>query len=608
MSHQAWRDTPQWRATRKAALERDGHRCVACGRGRADGTRLHVDHIVRADDGGERYDLTNCQTLCSTCHSRKTGRETAYDNKRRSQARKVQAEKREGGGTSVSPMPIAKISPNEPPVTADSNETGENGRDDSDSRETIETVESFDESGVTPGPIHQNDPTASRVLTGAEPSGEPRFFSDPHPNRVDSRGAEWGAWMQATFGEAPRPSQLRVADRMLEIDKDGRWCWPVFVYSVPRQRGKSWVLRGVLAWLASQGLLVVGTVNRLRTAAEVIRPLGRWVLDNGGKWHRAIDQPAVEWPNGGRVVFQAATDALAVGWSPDAGAVDEAWDVPAIPVMQGLVPAMSDKDNPFLLFTSTVGTTTSDLLTTYRDYALSGEQTVGIAEWGAPPGTDWRDEEVWRQATPEWSATRLRFMRQQAKTLGESAFRSQMLNQAVHAEDSWISPSVWASSAALAKPATGGTVAVEIALDGALHFAVHAVRDSEGIVRTTLHTFRSFREVDSFIHLAARPTTVLAPGVYRDRLSRLDRMVGSSDISSSMPVFLAALNDGRVRHVDDPRLSEQMLMARAHTTKAGQQTLVSADGRPLSAVRALLWAVANESEQRQARPRLRVAR
>lgn len=691
-THQAWRDTPQWRATRKAALERDGQRCTRCGRGREDGTRLHVDHIVRVSDGGEAFDLTNCQTLCARCHGKKSGAETAADNRARAKnnggyrpakprgncrncgrtlvgkdARNVYCSEgcdladrtRRGewriewdcrvcGETSARRVEGWEApQPNPSTTQTCSAEHGQDlnamlMRDRHREKEQVrkpraskypETrphtvrVEQTREVRTTPTPIPEVEArvseaepalprsfrkiSTSKTLTGKEPSGEPRFLSDPHPNRAGSRGEEWGRWMKATFGESPRPFQARVADRMLEVDAEGLWCWSAFVTSVPRQQGKSWMLRGILAWMASQGLLVVATTNRLRTAGEIIRPLGRWAMSNGGVYHRAIDQPAVEWPTGGgRLVFQAATDALAVGWSPDAAAVDEAWDVPMIPVTQGLVPAMSDKDNPILMFTSTVGLTTSELLNRYRSYALSGEEAVGIAEWSAAPGTDWLDEETWRQATPEWSPKRLKFLRQQSKMLSESHFRSQFLNQTVHAEDSWVAPSRWAAAAADRKPAisTGGVVAVEITLDGSMHYVIHAVRDSEGIVRVALHAFRTFREVDHFIARVARPTTVLAPGIYRDRLSRLDKVVGSSDVSAAMPIFLSALNDGRVVHPSDERLTEQVLMARAHVTKAGAQTLVASDGRPLSAMRALLWAVASESEQTAGRPKLRVAR
>jgi 5-methylcytosine-specific restriction protein A len=34
--------------------------------------RLFVDHIVERKDGGADYDPGNLETLCATCHARKT--------------------------------------------------------------------------------------------------------------------------------------------------------------------------------------------------------------------------------------------------------------------------------------------------------------------------------------------------------------------------------------------------------------------------------------------------------------------------------------------------------------------------------------------------------
>lgn len=60
----------RWRALRLQALRRDGFRCVQCG---AHG-RLEVDHIkrIKPPDFVGAYDLENLQTLCVSCHSRKT--------------------------------------------------------------------------------------------------------------------------------------------------------------------------------------------------------------------------------------------------------------------------------------------------------------------------------------------------------------------------------------------------------------------------------------------------------------------------------------------------------------------------------------------------------
>lgn len=49
--------------TKKKILERDGYRCVVCGRGRKDGVELVVDHIKPKDKGGSN-DIENGQTLC----------------------------------------------------------------------------------------------------------------------------------------------------------------------------------------------------------------------------------------------------------------------------------------------------------------------------------------------------------------------------------------------------------------------------------------------------------------------------------------------------------------------------------------------------------------
>ncbi|WP_338832327.1 HNH endonuclease signature motif containing protein [Bradyrhizobium sp. 27S5] len=64
---------PRWKVVRLEAKRRDGWRCVKC---EAVG-RLEVDHIKRVKDFPElAYELSNLQSLCGICHSRKTAIET----------------------------------------------------------------------------------------------------------------------------------------------------------------------------------------------------------------------------------------------------------------------------------------------------------------------------------------------------------------------------------------------------------------------------------------------------------------------------------------------------------------------------------------------------
>ncbi|MFQ3674931.1 MAG: HNH endonuclease signature motif containing protein [Endomicrobiia bacterium] len=52
---------------KKLILERDGYKCVKCGRSLEEGVELHVDHIKPKDFGGKAT-IENGQTLCSRCN------------------------------------------------------------------------------------------------------------------------------------------------------------------------------------------------------------------------------------------------------------------------------------------------------------------------------------------------------------------------------------------------------------------------------------------------------------------------------------------------------------------------------------------------------------
>ena len=51
-------------AVKKEIFERDGYKCVMCGKGEKDGVEIHADHIKPKDLGGEAS-LENGQTLCA---------------------------------------------------------------------------------------------------------------------------------------------------------------------------------------------------------------------------------------------------------------------------------------------------------------------------------------------------------------------------------------------------------------------------------------------------------------------------------------------------------------------------------------------------------------
>ena len=61
-----------WRSLRTKVLIRDAMKCRGCGI--VCGASAHVDHILPLEDGGTDAEA-NLQTLCRSCHGRKTRNE-----------------------------------------------------------------------------------------------------------------------------------------------------------------------------------------------------------------------------------------------------------------------------------------------------------------------------------------------------------------------------------------------------------------------------------------------------------------------------------------------------------------------------------------------------
>jgi 5-methylcytosine-specific restriction endonuclease McrA len=76
---------PRWGAVTKLVRRRDGNRCVICGRGRADGVIIDVDHVQRWTVRPDLvFNPSNLQCLCRTHHNRKTKAGTRADANRHS--------------------------------------------------------------------------------------------------------------------------------------------------------------------------------------------------------------------------------------------------------------------------------------------------------------------------------------------------------------------------------------------------------------------------------------------------------------------------------------------------------------------------------------------
>lgn len=76
--------TRRWQVLRQIVLERDGWQCRCCGSRK----RLEVDHVQAVRNAPDRaFDSANMQTLCASCHTKKTRIECGH--KETSPARKA---------------------------------------------------------------------------------------------------------------------------------------------------------------------------------------------------------------------------------------------------------------------------------------------------------------------------------------------------------------------------------------------------------------------------------------------------------------------------------------------------------------------------------------
>ena len=68
--HHATINSRRWAVVRRAVFERDGCRCVTCGRA----GRLECDHVtpVQREPGQDPFDVNGLQSLCRSCHIQKT--------------------------------------------------------------------------------------------------------------------------------------------------------------------------------------------------------------------------------------------------------------------------------------------------------------------------------------------------------------------------------------------------------------------------------------------------------------------------------------------------------------------------------------------------------
>lgn len=245
----------------------------------------------------------------------------------------------------------------------------------------------------------------------------PLSMTLPADDAVGSYGWDAIEWIEQSLAIKLRWWQRLAVVRQLEYRKDGTLCYRTVLESCPRRAGKSVRIRGMALWrmanpdLFGEPQTIVHTGSDVAICREVQRGAWRWAEDVAD-WtvSRSNGKEALETPSGDRWLVRAQR--AVYGYDVCLGIIDEAWDVNPETVSDGLEPATLERRSPQIHLTSTAHRRATSLMRSALAQAMNSaaDPETLLMFWGAVPGSDPSDPEVWRAASPYWSEDRRRMI------------------------------------------------------------------------------------------------------------------------------------------------------------------------------------------------------
>lgn len=230
------------------------------------------------------------------------------------------------------------------------------------------------------------------------------------PKRLDGDGHMATELASAYFGD-PMEWQPYLLDVMLARTKKDKYAVKTLGVSIPRQNGKSWVVRGRCFYGALNGEKILYTCQHGDTSDEMFQALAAPFEDEDNpELHDLLKavrktngQQAIKLNNGGLIRFTTRTDSLARGKTYDVLIYDEAQELTTRQQAASL-PAISagSKHNPQTIYLGTppspenIGTVFRDL---HRD-VHDGTSEMAWIEWGADSIGDVTDKSRWYEFNP----------------------------------------------------------------------------------------------------------------------------------------------------------------------------------------------------------------
>ena len=228
---------------------------------------------------------------------------------------------------------------------------------------------------------------------------KPRVADNTYRSSVDAVAAEMGIEWQ--------PWQDLVLDAGCLMNEDGSPTYDTVVVTVPRQSGKTWLVRGVQVGWANhwEDQNSFYTAQTRLDAKERVLETGTALLRAGYdiKFRQGIGTELIQFPNGSKIRPLSPTEAGGHGMAIDFVVLDECWAVQPR-VLQSIVPARAARPKSQMWVISTAGTESSEVLNEMvergRESVDDPDSRMAYFEWSIPENADPYDEDRWCEYMP----------------------------------------------------------------------------------------------------------------------------------------------------------------------------------------------------------------
>lgn len=393
------------------------------------------------------------------------------------------------------------------------------------------------------------------------------------------------------LGTPLMPWQRYVADVALERHPDDprRWRYRTVVVTVPRQSGKTTLLRAVAVERAMSAphVSVFATAQTGKDAHERWKDMVQRVETSPLGPHvtlfKAAASPTMTLPNGSRVRAFAPTPKSLHGYTPHLVMVDEGW---AFDAAQGedleaaIRPAQITLPDRQLWIVSTKGTAESAFLNRWLDVgrAATGDpgSEVAFFEWAAPDGADPYDPATWEFHPALGHTITLDDLGAEAQAASRGNWERSYLNRETTTVETIIDLDRWDTlhDPAQRPPAPGTfALAYDVAQDmaGASVWAAWLDADDRRQVRRVAAgpgpQWLVRWVLDNRDDIAYRVLAADDGGPARqvtDELRRLGvevQTLGARDYGTACSSFMRLIAEGRVRHDGTPAARDAITVA-----------------------------------------------